>query len=298
MRKHIDNSLNLITVKKLFSALIGFLTTFLMCGQTASPEYYTFIKKADSLYKIKDYKNSALTYSSAFKTLGGKGKVKDRYNAARSWALANTPDSAFYNLHRIADRTFYSDYVRITNEEDFNSLHKDKRWNSLLTLIKQNKYFNVTMWLKSETKGNSYTIKLQKDSLRDGKLSATIQSVKKKFNGQGTFLQFFEPEEYLGKRIRLTGNIKSKDVTGWASFWLRIDGPDTPKTLSFDDMRDRALKGTSDWKKFEIVLDVPKQATNLVFGALLNGAGQMWFNDLNFEIVDISVPLTGQKIKQ
>ena len=67
--------------------------------------------------------------------------------------------------------------------------------------------------------------------------------------------------------------------------------------MPFDNMhdgrKDRSLKGNNDWKKYEIVLDVPQSTTNLAYGALLAGTGQIWFDHLTFEIVDTTVPLTG-----
>ena len=49
---------------------------------------------------------------------------------------------------------------------------------------------------------------------------------------------------------------------------------------------------TTGWKKYEIVLDVPQQATNLAYGALLDGTGEIWISDLSFETVDRNVPVT------
>ena len=63
--------------------------------------------------------------------------------------------------------------------------------------------------------------------------------------------------------------------------------------LSFDNMSDRPIVGTTDWKKYDIVLDVPNNASNIAFGALLSGTGQIWFEKLTFEIVDTSVKTTG-----
>jgi hypothetical protein len=103
------------------------------------------------------------------------------------------------------------------------------------------------------------------------------------------------PEKYVGKRIRMTGNMKSKDVTNWAGFWLRVDQADSQQPLSFDNMQDRSIKGTTEWKKYEIILDVPINASKIAFGALLVGIGQIWFDNLHFEIVDKSVQTTGQK---
>lgn len=41
--------------------------------------------------------------------------------------------------------------------------------------------------------------------------------------------------------------------------WFRVDGT-TGKSLSFDNMQDRAVKGTTEWARYEIVLDVPEGA--------------------------------------
>jgi len=60
-------------------------------------------------------------------------------------------------------------------------------------------------------------------------------------------------------------------------------------------MDDRPIEGTTDWGKYEIVLDVPEGASKIAFGALLSGVGQIWFDDLLIEIVPGSTPTTGNK---
>ncbi|NID10339.1 DUF6624 domain-containing protein [Fibrivirga algicola] len=112
-------------------------TAYSAFGQNAT--YLALAKKADSLYQAKDYKNSALTYSNAFKANGWVGLSTDRYNAACSWALANNADSAFFQLNRIATKAGYANYNHITTDADLVSLHRDDRWKPLLVLINQNK---------------------------------------------------------------------------------------------------------------------------------------------------------------
>jgi len=96
----------------------------------------------------------------------------------------------------------------------------------------------------------------------------------------------------------MSGFMKSIDVADWAGLWLRVDAADYKKALSFDNMKDgredRAVRGTTDWKKYDIVLDVPSDAASMSFGALLSGTGQIWFDNLNFEIVDNTVPTTSE----
>jgi len=117
-------------------------------GQTAPPEYHNLIRQADSLYKAKDYLNSGLKFSAAFQSFGGLGYSNHRYDAACSWALAGTRDSAFFNLQRIVDKKKYADYKSITSDTDLNSLHNDKRWTTLILQVKQNKEKNEETYNK------------------------------------------------------------------------------------------------------------------------------------------------------
>jgi hypothetical protein len=110
-----------------------------LLGQTPPDKYFSLVKKADSLYKAKDFKNSANTFSQAFKTFGWKGFSNDRYNAACSWSLASVPDSAFNNLERIVMKANYSNLNHVTHETDLLALHDDLRWNSLIKKIKDNR---------------------------------------------------------------------------------------------------------------------------------------------------------------
>jgi hypothetical protein len=105
-------------------------------------------------------------------------------------------------------------------------------------------------------------------------------------------MQTFKADTFRGKRIRLSGFVKSEEVNDWAGLWMRIDGP-AKEILGFDNMQSRSIKKTTDWKKYEIVLDVPELSQEIAFGMLLSGGGQVWMDDLKFEVVDKSVATTG-----
>lgn len=108
-------------------------------GQTITSEFDTFISKADSLYQVKDFTNSAIAFSDAFKVPDAKITVNHRYNAACSWALANNPDSAFFHLNYIASSMNYTNYGHIQTDPDLFSLHNDKRWKPMVELVLANK---------------------------------------------------------------------------------------------------------------------------------------------------------------
>jgi hypothetical protein len=59
-----------------------------------------------------------------------------------------------------------------------------------------------------------------------------------------------------------------------------------------DGMRSRPIRGTTDWTRYEIVLDVPRAAPFISFGVSLVGGGHVWFDDFRFDAVDASVPTT------
>jgi hypothetical protein len=149
-------------------------------------------------------------------------------------------------------------------------------------------------WHIAGSKPKSYQMGLDKGSGQDGKTAATIKSIDKKIEGFGTLMQSCSADKFHGKRVRMSGYIKSENVVQWAGLWLRVDQQGSTKSLSFDNMSDRPVKGTTGWQKYEIVLDVPATASALAYGALLSGTGQIWFDNITFEIVDNSVKTTGK----
>ena len=93
----------------------------------------------------------------------------------------------------------------------------------------------------------------------------------------------FPIEVAAGKRIRYSGYIKTEGITrAWAGLWWRVDGKSG--MLAFDNMHDRGATGTTDWKRYEIDLLVPADATNINFGALHSGDGSAWFDGLSVTV--------------
>lgn len=149
-------------------------------------------------------------------------------------------------------------------------------------------------WVKAGSHPNEYDMGLDTGVRRaDGKASAFVKAIATELHGFGTLMQMSGPGEYRGKRVRLSGYVKSTGVqSGWAGLWFRIDGAARGEMLGFDNMQSRPIKGTTNWTRYEIVLDVPNNAAALAFGLLLAGNGQVWMDDLRFEVVTSEVPLT------
>lgn len=104
-----------------------------------SKTYPDLVNEAQHLRDNKQYAKAAITYSQAFVVNGNRGNVNDRYNAACAWVLAGNADSAFFQLFRIATKGNYSDIIQLSIDPDLDNLQKDKRWDELYSIVKQNK---------------------------------------------------------------------------------------------------------------------------------------------------------------
>jgi hypothetical protein len=91
--------------------------------------------------------------------------------------------------------------------------------------------------------------------------------------GFGALVQSIASTCYLDRKVSFTAALRAQEVAGWAGLWMRVDGP--RMALTFDNMQDRPLHHTTAWIEAEIVLDVPSEATEVHFGALLTGAGAL-----------------------
>ncbi|HZH30383.1 MAG TPA: hypothetical protein VEY11_06430 [Pyrinomonadaceae bacterium] len=125
-----------------------------------------------------------------------------------------------------------------------------------------------------------------------GKTSATLISKNSASDeGFGSMKQEIKADEYRGRRIRYSGYLKTERAAQRAALWMRVEGADG-KILAFDNMEERPATGTTSWKKYEIVLDVPEAAQHIALGAQFEGKGQIWADDLKLEVVGRDVAST------
>lgn len=105
-------------------------------------------------------------------------------------------------------------------------------------------------------------------------------------------IQQIPAEPWRGKRVRLSGWLRTRDVTsGWAGLWMRVDAPIGPP-LAFDNMRTRPVSETTPWTRYEVVLHVDAGASRIAYGVVLAGDGTVWADDLALEEVGTDVPTT------
>jgi hypothetical protein len=281
-------------MKKITASALFFLLLMNVAFGQMKKEYYMLVKKADSLFTAKDYKNAGKAYTAAFMSEGNKGAITDRYKAAQAWAMANVADSAFLQLFRIVNKSGFRDYDKISAEADFTNLHSDARWTELLKVVKENQSFNLGFenvkdaykipnpWFRWGTK--NYVLRVDSTIKHKGKYSfmlTPLDNIDDKSFGcvaQGI------AAEYEGKEIELRAYIKMENTIKGIGLMIREDGMDPKKAFEFfDNMQKKGIMGTKDWTMYSVKLPLSPEAKTIYIGAILSGTGTLWVDD--FEVL-------------
>lgn len=141
---------------------------------------------------------------------------------------------------------------------------------------------DLSQWHQYATENGSYQIGVE---LIDGSPVVQLRSKRKRASGFVTQMKTISSEPYLGKQIRFSADLRTEAVKKWAGLWMRVDSPRI-RSLAFDNMRSRPIRGTTEWARYEIVLPVAPNSSSISFGALLNASGTVMMRNMQIEAVD------------
>jgi hypothetical protein len=122
-----------------------------------------------------------------------------------------------------------------------------------------------------------------------GKPSFFIKTKEGDSKGKYVLQQAFLADEYRGKRLRLSGFLKTEHVEGFSkehggtTLWLQIQGVN--ETLRQANAQEHAL-GTHDWVRRELEVEVPQTSISVGLALVFLGRGQVWLSDVQLEVVD------------
>jgi hypothetical protein len=148
---------------------------------------------------------------------------------------------------------------------------------------------SVAGWFLSGPRLQSFRIGIDRSIHFSGTGSGVLESTEKGA-GAGTLMQSIAADAYRGKRVRFSAVVKTRDVEGWTGLWMRVDRPDG--RTAFDNMQQRAMRGTNEWTRASVVLDVAADATAIQLGLLQDGSGTSWIDDAALEPVGPDVAAT------
>lgn len=150
--------------------------------------------------------------------------------------------------------------------------------------------YPIKGWSIAETVLQDFQVGIDQTVRHSGKGCAYIKARTSRSKA-GVLRQTLMSDLYRGQRIRLFGYLKADQIDGWAGLWMRVDD-ENGERLSLDNMQNRPIKGTTDWKRYEVVLDVPPNSVAVAFGFFLAGKGQVWADDFSVESVGSDVAIT------
>lgn len=161
---------------------------------------------------------------------------------------------------------------------------------------------NVAQW-NFIGDGSAYFTFLSDDSPVAGLQTRGVSSTKGAETSElfGGTVSTHDVEPYLGKRVRMRAEVARSSVDGRANLWLRVDGDvtDPVSIAAFDNGVERpGYLESADWETEEIVVDVPMDAREFVFGSLLIGTGTFLVADPTFEIVSDDIPTTSPNLRK
>jgi erythromycin esterase len=146
-------------------------------------------------------------------------------------------------------------------------------------------------WTGPRKGATDFECGLDLDIKHSGSRSAYLKGTVDQPRGQSALRQAIAADNYRGKRLRMSAIVRTQDVEGSVGLWMRVNSREQ-SGLAFDNMSTRAIKGTTDWTKYEVVLDVPAMAADIFFGVIASGRGQTWVDDIQFEVVGQDVATT------
>ena len=133
-------------------------------------------------------------------------------------------------------------------------------------------------YLNSHT---GYSVVVETEAKEEsGKHPVFIESIGENADYQPITLSL--KHNYVGEKITLSAYIKTENVSdnGFVGLWMNIN-----PAITAENMQEKDLKGTNDWTKHEITLDMnPAKTTGISFGGLIVGQGKVWFDDLKVTI--------------
>jgi hypothetical protein len=147
-------------------------------------------------------------------------------------------------------------------------------------------------WFLAGSNPAHYLVAVDHPDTGTGGASARLTSRGGQADGFGTLMQQIKADEYRGRRVRFTARIRTRDVDGRATLWLRVDGPGNVEVLDNMTSPRRYLQGDNDWVENSLVLDVPDGAVAISYGVGLHGNGKVWLDEVKLEGVDQNIPVT------
>lgn len=133
-----------------------------------------------------------------------------------------------------------------------------------------------------------YTVGVRRTGYR-GLPVAFLRSTRRHPSGYAVLCQWLRADDYLGKRVRISGEVRRTGKLAEGSLYAHLD---TRTNYAYWNVAEDGMNAGRHWRRFSIVIDVPVDGQGILFGGWLDGPGALWLADLRVGVVGEDVPLT------
>jgi hypothetical protein len=146
---------------------------------------------------------------------------------------------------------------------------------------------NPEGWVSIQHAGDlSYTFDIDDAIAHGGARSVRIDNVGPE--PFGALFQQVAAGPHRGRRVRLSAWMRTHEARGSATGGgavLLLQAMQAGAPLAWNHMKDAPVRGSTDWQRYAIEIDVPAAADQIELGTMLHGPGAMWLDDVMLEIV-------------
>ncbi len=149
-------------------------------------------------------------------------------------------------------------------------------------------------WRQSITSAHDYPMTTDPDNTHDGSPSLCFAyagpayAAGKSWTWLGHDIRYPEIEKYVGHTVRLSGWIKTENVSNHVQPQIRpLSGlmQKDSKLLAKDSMvQDRSLTGTLNWTQFSLTCEIPEDTGHIVTSFIFSGSGKVWIDTNSLEL--------------
>ncbi len=143
-------------------------------------------------------------------------------------------------------------------------------------------------WHIMSPNAKQYEVRIDNYTKHTGNNSIFISSADTASNPKFAGVGYTIPAKYEGKEITVKAWMKSEDMKGSLALMLGIYDADG-NTLQFENLQNKKIKGTKDWKQYSVTLPLAAQAQTLHIGPILIGKGKLWTDDVELFVDGISI---------
>jgi hypothetical protein len=152
-------------------------------------------------------------------------------------------------------------------------------------------------WGVTGSNWERYKLRTDRTVVLSGSASAVLEADADADTSRfGALVQVSSAAAFRGKRVEVSGYIATQNAPAGAALWMRADDASGTMVAFENTFPRQGIRGTADWTYQNIVMDIPREAVALVYGAVLSGRGKLYVDDVQFRTVDASVPATAKPV--